>query len=75
MMVVVRKRSFVEINPKLNSELGRGFGYRVGPRVFPFLVQILTPQSPKVCVCDCCHDVTLILESFKFGRRRSPPLF
>jgi hypothetical protein len=37
MMVVVEEQD-VEINGKLNSQLGRGFGYRAGHRVFPYLV-------------------------------------
>ena len=37
MMVVVEEQD-VEINGKLNSELGRGFGYRAGHRVLPYLV-------------------------------------
>lgn len=37
----------VQINGKLNSELGRGFGYRAGLRVFPYLVWLPTPPFTK----------------------------
>ena len=40
MMVVDRT---AKINGKLNSELGKGFGYRVGQRVFPYLFIFPTP--------------------------------
>lgn len=42
MMVVVEEQD-VEINGKLNSELGRGFGYRAGQRVLPYLDRPPTP--------------------------------